>query len=273
MNITLKTPDIARIDFRTLPLMREFEPISLDEMDAIRLMNRIDTKYLTNEAKLVGILEDAAARGYRIFVTEGKDHGSMGVSPYDSLYFDTGDLQMFRRHHDRRLTRQKVRTRIYLESQMAFLEIKRKNNHGRTKKDRIEIDPSLFDDFRGDEATCTYLASHSNYSRDIVMPALETSFDRITLVNRAKTERLTIDTSLFFRNRRSGNTAGLGNAVIIELKQSGHADSEMKNILLERRVKPIRVSKYCVGITLTDPSVKSNLFKSKIRSIEKTNFI
>ena len=57
--------------------------------------------------------------------------------------------------------------------------------------------------------------------------------------------------------------------MIIELKQDGRAASGMKDILLDHRVKALRVSKYCIGTTLTDDRVKSNRFKQKIRQIEK----
>ena len=43
----------------------------------------------------------------------------------------------------------------------------------------------------------------------------------------------------------------------------------MKGILLGHRVKPVRVSKYCIAVTLTDPSIKSGRFKVKVRTIEK----
>ena len=89
-------------------------------------------------------------------------------------------------------------------------------------------------------------------------------------MNPDKTERLTIDTDLHFVNFRTGKKASLENAVIIELKQDGHAASQMKGILLEHRVKPVRVSKYCIAVTLTDRAVKSNRFKVKVRAIEKT---
>ena len=59
-------------------------------------------------------------------------------------------------------------------------------------------------------------------------------------------------------------------AVIIELKQDGRADSPMKRILLDHRVKPVRVSKYCIATTLTMPGIKSGRFKPKVRMIEKT---
>ena len=44
----------------------------------------------------------------------------------------------------------------------------------------------------------------------------------------------------------------------------------MKKILLNNRVKPVRISKYCLAETLTDPSVKKNRFKVKVRTVEKT---
>jgi hypothetical protein len=61
----------------------------------------------------------------------------------------------------------------------------------------------------------------------------------------------------------------LEDAVIIELKQDGHAASQMKGILLKNRVKPVRISKYCIAETLTDPSAKHNRFKEKVRTMEK----
>ena len=38
-------------------ILEGFNTISLDEMSSIRLMNRIDTKYLANEAQLRKLLE------------------------------------------------------------------------------------------------------------------------------------------------------------------------------------------------------------------------
>lgn len=242
-----------------------FAPITLEEMEGVKLLNRIDTKYLTDEATLAKVLADAAAAGYRALVAEG-----VKVSPYNSVYYDTPELRMFLDHHNRRLVRQKVRTRVYVNSGEAYLEIKRKNNHGRTKKKRIGISESEMMEFAGNPAACEYLAKHSWFTAGDVSPVLSTAFERITLVNPAQTERLTIDTRLHFRNYRTGKQASLEDTVIIELKQDGHAASQMKKILLDNRVKPVRVSKYCIAETLTDASVKSNRFKIKVRTIEKT---
>ncbi len=242
-----------------------FATVSLKEMDAVRLMNRVDTKYITDEATLAGVLRDAAGAGYRVLVAGGDR-----VSPYNTVYFDTPGLRMFSDHHNQRLRRQKVRTRAYVNSGDAFLEIKRKNNRGRTKKKRTAIPMAELPDFRADAAACRYLADWSDFRAEELLPTLETVFRRITLVNPAMTERITIDTDLRFRNFRTGLETSLEDAVVIELKQDGRAASPMKGILLDHRVKIARISKYCIAVTLTDPSARSNRFKEKVRLIEKT---
>ena len=255
-------PDTPHTDF--VRLLSAWRPITLEEMDSIKLMNRIDTKFFTNEATLVDILADADRCGYRVLDVAGDR-----ISPYVSVYFDTADLKCFFDHRNRHLVRQKVRTRSYVKQGKTFLEIKRKNNKGRTNKKRIAIDPGCMTDFSGDEAAVAYLAGHSWFTVDRLSPVLETAFRRITLVNAEKTERLTIDVELAFRNFRTGREASLLDSVIIELKQDGRASSPMKGILLDHRVKPFRVSKYCVAVTLTDPAARSGRFKTKVRRMEK----
>lgn len=244
--------------------VRPLRSISLEEMDSVKLLNRIDTKYVTNMSTLVEMLGDAFQAGYRALEAEG-----VKIIPYRSIYYDTPSLKMFLDHHNKRLVRQKVRTRIYVNSGETYLEIKRKNNHGRTKKKRTPIGPDEMMDFSHNEGAVKYLACHSAYTADGIGPVLSTSFNRITLVNPARTERITIDSSLAFENFRTGLNASLADTVVIELKQDGHAASPMKGILLDCRIKPFRVSKYCIAETLTDPGVKHNRFKGKVRRIEK----
>lgn len=243
--------------------LERFRSIGLDEMDGIRLMNRVDTKFVTTDAMLEEILLRAESE-YRVLEIDG-----IRMSAYDTLYYDTADLEMYMAHHNRRLRRYKVRTRTYLNSGESFLEIKRKNNRGRTKKKRIRIDGELFRDFSADREACSFLSERSPYHASQLTAGVSTAFRRITLVNNAKTERLTIDRNLQFRNLRTGNEASLGDAVIIELKQDGLCPSAMKDILLDLRVKPLRVSKYCIGTVLTDPGVRHGRFIPKIRAIEK----
>ncbi len=242
-------------------LLKEFEPISLDEMGAVKLMNRVDTKYVVPREVLASILKKAE-KAYFVQETNGER-----MTTYDTLYYDTVDLDMYLRHHDRQLVRQKIRVRQYVESRLYFLEIKRKNNKGRTKKKRISLQtPSI--EKPSDEIR-DFIASKSRYSYDEISPKLRTTFRRITLVNKAKTERLTIDSDLLFQNLVTGLNKTYPNLVIIELKRNSNVPSPMLGIMIEERVHPFKISKYCIGTALTNPHVKTNRFKYKIRKIEK----
>ena len=78
----------AEADCVNSEALASFAPISLAEMDGIKLMNRVDKKYITDSHKLIDILKDASAQGYRVFENCGERlHG------YDSVYFDTRFLQ------------------------------------------------------------------------------------------------------------------------------------------------------------------------------------
>jgi len=242
-----------------------FKPVELSEMDSIRLMNRVDTKYLTDIATLRKILAGAADCGYLAFEMFGKR-----IHEYRSMYYDTPSLQMYLDHHNRRLVRQKLRTRCYEDSGRTFLELKTKNNHGRTKKKRLEIAPEQYWMASIDDEEMTqWLEGRMTYGRTGMSPSLETCFHRITLVNPEKTERSTIDVDLRFRNIRCGTLADMGDLVIIEVKQDGNLPSKLRDILLELRVKPVRISKYCIGTAMTDMNVKSCRFKQKMILINK----
>ena len=219
-------------------------------------MNRIDTKYAVPMAVLPAILR-AAKSEYFAQEIDGKR-----IATYDTVYYDTESLDMYLRHHDRQLVRQKIRIREYVDSHLTFLEIKRKNNKGRTKKKRIALpaEPSVIEQF---------VAAKSRYEWSEVTPRLSTKFHRITLVNRAKTERLTIDMDLVWQNMLSGESRTFPELVIIELKRDGNAPSRMTQIMQDLRIKPLKISKYCIGTALTNPQLKQNRFKKKIRSIEK----
>ncbi len=246
-------------------IIGDFRSIELSQMDSIRLMNRIDTKYLTDAGTMEKVLERALDCGYLAFDLDGKRiHG------YRSLYYDTPSLQMYLDHHNKRLVRQKLRTRCYETSGRTFLELKSKNNHGRTKKKRIEIAPERYRMASiDDDAISRWLDGRMKYERTEMSPSLETLFSRITLVNPEKTERSTIDFDLRFNNARRGTSADMGDLVIVEVKQDGNVPSRLRNILLECRVKPIRISKYCIGTAMTDDNAKSCRFKQKIILINK----
>ena len=243
-------------------------------MESVKLMNRIDTKYAVPLSVLPLLLE-AAKEDYYVQEIDGKR-----IATYDTMYYDTEDLEMYIRHHDRQLVRQKIRVRQYVESNLTFLEIKRKNNKGRTSKKRIVVPgfditadtPSVLKHKRKEDEAVTvssFIDAKSRYEWSAISPHLWTKFHRITLVNKAKTERLTIDLDLVWENVVSGETKTFEELVIVELKRDGNVPSKMTHIMLDMRIHPLKISKYCIGTALTTPGLKKNRFKSKIRKIVK----
>ena len=226
-------------------------------------MNRIDTKYIASVDALMEILR-RAKDNYCIQVVDDKP-----ISSYDTIYFDTNDLEMYHRHHNRVLSRKKVRMRNYLDTGDCFFEIKHKNNKGRVNKKRIQLPIKNFDESTLDFDSIAFLAQQTAYKEFDLFPQLRTQFDRITLVNKEKTERLTIDVNLRFENRQTTIVHELSDIMIIELKQDSSQSSMMKSILMDLRIKPERISKYCIGTILTNPAAKYNWFKKKLHVINK----
>ena len=248
-------------------ILNEYDSITLDEMRSIRLMNRIDTKFVTTVPMLRQLLL-LAKDDYFVQESQGER-----ISPYYTLYFDTLDYKMYNRHEAGHLSRQKVRVRSYVNAGLNFLEVKTKNNHGRTKKKRIEalnFDPenhsifnvqsSLFSDF---------LQTYLKYPQQSLVRQVENRFDRITLVNKAKTERLTIDTNLRFHNISTNNYRFMEELVVIELKRDGLQPSPILPLLTKLRIHPHGFSKYCIGSALTNADLRRNRIKPRLHSVEK----
>ena len=249
-------------------ILMQFSPISLQDMESVKLMNRIDTKFVVAMHQLPALLEMAKA-DYYVQEIDG-----IRIATYDTMYYDTDSLDMYIRHHDRQLVRQKIRVRQYVDSDLVFLEIKRKNNKGRTKKKRIAIpgvNPAgdVIGKGKEDISVADFIEKKSRYTWDEISPHLSTKFRRITLVNRQKTERLTIDMNLVWENQITGERMTYDDLVIVELKRDGNAFSPMIGIMQTLRIHPLKISKYCIGTALTTPHLKHNRFKAKIRRIEK----
>lgn len=239
--------------------LSDYEPITLEEMSGIKLMNRIDTKFVTTQDRLMHLLDMARNDYY------AQEIAGSRLSRYDTTYFDTDDFAMYRVHQSGHTGRQKLRFRTYVSSNLQFMEVKTKNNHGRTKKKRIKVE----DMDLADAEKRAFLAEHLRYSVDSMQPAIRNNFDRITLVNRAKTERLTIDTNLRFFNLVSGKTLEMNPLVIIELKRDGNVYSPVLDIIRQLRIKPSGFSKYCIGSIMTNHDLKQNLFKQKLVKLRK----
>ena len=126
-------------------LLQQMKPITLAEMSSVKLMNRTDTKFVTTMPRLMELLE-MARTDYFVQDIDGQRN-----MLYDTTYFDTDSFSMYNEHQHGHSGRQKIRFRTYVSSHLQFMEIKTKNNHGRTKKKRIEVtDMDLKDSVKRD---------------------------------------------------------------------------------------------------------------------------
>ena len=248
-------------------VLQQFDPIGLDQMKEVKLMNRIDTKYVIPLSQLAPLLQ-IAAPDYFVQCTDGKR-----TAAYHTIYLDTTDHRMYNLHQAGRQVRQKIRIREYLDTHTIFLEVKKKNNHGRTKKKRIEAPQCSVEATDCiqtlPEEAAPFIEAKSWFKLNALRPHVENRFNRITLVNRAFTERLTIDLGVAFHNTETGRDADIEHLVIIELKRDGATYSPMYNLLVRLHIHPGGFSKYCIGCALTNPELRRNNFKEKLHRIER----
>lgn len=243
---------------KTMLNTKSFQPILLKEMDKVKLMNRTDRKYWFTLNELQSVL-DSVKQHYYLLNIDGESQ-----MPYSTTYFDTVTNEMFKAHHNGKLNRYKIRKRKYVSSGIGFLEIKFKNNKGRTIKKRI---PTDIKDLSFTQKEEQFIKSITPFNAKNLQTSLLNEFSRLTLVNKNFKERCTIDLNLNFKMKNKN--IDLKDLVIVEVKSEGNAQSPLTLALREHRLKASGFSKYCVGRTVTDASLKRNIFKNKIRSIEK----
>lgn len=239
-------------------------PITLDQMSSITLMNRIDTKFVASKRQLVDLLKLAQGKYYVQEVNGDRE------SPYRTTYFDTPTYTQYRQHHNGLATRTKVRVRTYLSSGgLTYLEVKRKNNHRRTKKQRIVVES--LETATATEGAEELVLERTGLHLSDMHPVVQNNFYRVTLVNLGKTERLTIDFDISFHNYETDLDRDTGNIVVIELKRDGNIYSPILSLLRDLHIHPTGFSKCCIGMAMTDPNLKQNCFKQKLRLLKKIN--
>lgn len=238
----------------------EFEPITLKEMDTVKLMNRTDTKFLLPLNKLNALLE-LAKESYRVCEIDGKRE-----LPYSTTYLDTPDHLFFNQHINGRLSRHKMRYRTYLTSGISFFEIKCKTNKERTVKWRI---PNTLSDGLPDEDVLDFMENKIDYDLVDVKPAIINHFSRITLVGLKSKERITIDYDLEFKDTND-KTVALPYLAIAELKREGFTNqSSFIEIARKLGIRKYGFSKYCIGSALLNDHPKTNILKPKFLILNK----
>jgi hypothetical protein len=247
---------VAQLD----SILNLFSPIQLDEMDSVRLMNRMDLKFVFSAGLLPDFLSSLTP-GYKILQIDQRRNFL-----YNTRYLDTDEMLFYLQHVTGKLARHKIRFRKYESTGITFFEIKKKTNRNRTIKWRIE---DTFNADIRDEKASLFIRKHIPYNSFILQPGLENNFTRITLVGTETKERITFDHSISF-SVMNGGQAELPYLAVAELKSDGFPSSSPFVVAARKMgIKSTAFSKYCVGSAMLRDLPKKNILKQKILLLNK----
>jgi SPX domain protein involved in polyphosphate accumulation len=253
----------TNIENKILECLPVFKPIDLVSIEKASLMRRKDSKYVFAITSIPEVLK-AVSDGYYILEID-----SIRAHAYNTLYFDTPEMEMYHMHHRGMSNRQKIRFRTYGSSDVAFFEVKEKNNKGVTSKKRMKSENGNGVILSKEEE---FLASVTAYQESDIMPVLENTFKRITLVEKNQKERITIDYDLCFMTPDHSIVLKYPGISIAEIKREGNLSSSGFNTVLRKnKIYPMRFSKYCMGTAMLNEDIPRNNFKRKILKVNKIN--
>jgi len=237
-----------------------FEPVGLDEICNLKLMDRVDKKYLFPVSLLHEFLPQLSL-DYKILKI-----GCNRVSLYKTVYIDTPGMFFFNQHVTGKLERYKVRYRKYETTGTTFLEVKRKDNKGRTIKWRIEKE---FMENGLDNESELFVKEFVPHSTEGLIPVLSNSFYRIMLLGFETGERISIDFDLSFSDP-SLNSVSLPFLAIAEVKRErGKGESPISTMFKDNLVRPSGFSKYCVGNAILHNIPKRGIVKPKLLTLKR----
>lgn len=245
-----------------------FSAIDLTELNATAsYLKRIDTKFLLTEKEFLGVLWDLS-EDFRALEIWGKR-----VFLYDNVYMDTENYHFYNQHQSGEKNRTKIRTRHYTDAgDLAFFEYKQKEN-GITKKFRYQFPAE-------EHGTMTkwkkrffegVFQSLYNDKAPNISPAMQTKYNRLTLVSKTGEERLTIDFNISVKDLRNEQAKDikLKNLVIIESKSlSKHCKSS--DIIKSHGIKRAKAcSKYSLGVVYSGLAQKWSHFQKTMDKIKE----
>ena len=240
---------------RPIDLTAPLEPVTLAELDRAQLHDRVESKVIFHANHLETALQ-RLADDYLVL-----DHEGQRRQRYLNEYFDTPDRRTYREHHNQYGRRFKLRYRSYVNSDLTYFEVKT-NANGRTVKDRRR---STRPDGSMHSRDGVFFFTRSGCAPSRFVPSLTVAYDRILLVKRDFSERVTFDFDLGFSTDRG--TATMPGLVICEFKQPR----------LDRRspamsavgCRPQMFSKYCMGLASCEPDLVRNRFKKVFRDLDR----
>lgn len=225
-------------------------PVDLATIDATaRLQTRKDRKYVVDAQTFLTALRSLTAP-IRILEIDGQRWFG-----YESIYFDSPDLDSYRLAARRRPNRFKVRARTYLDHDTTMIEVKTKNRAGETVKHRTPFHGEPDDLLRAARDYAEGFAEAAPHAPTIT-PSLTSTYQRATLLLPFSSERVTIDAH-FRAIDDQGRHIGLEDKLIVETKTGG-APSALDRCLWAAGERPLKLSKYATAMAALRPELPAN---------------
>jgi hypothetical protein len=244
-----------------LGLLNEIRVIQYDEWKSAPVKKPHSTKYILH----VKTLE-------RLFVRAGSEYlllKQTEESPSDIglVYFDTADLRFFRDHIHGKLERCKVRNRIWLGQNKQMLEIWKRSNKGKMKKFKL---PMSIDNGEMPDDTGDHFQLYTGKTAKQLLATVYIGFKRIVLVSPDFTEKITIDRNIsFIPAFKLGKPLYLKGLAMVEIRKPESGLTSFESELKVSGAIKLNVSKYCLGVVMTHPEIKTNSYKPVLLNIAK----
>lgn len=249
--------------------LKKFKAISLSELNATAsFLKRIDRKYLLTYNQFLEILPELK-NDFKVLEIDWKK-----VFNYDNVYMDTADYLFYKQHQNKLKSRTKVRTRYYVDSNLAFFEFKQKVNWV-TSKYRYEF-PSEEHGFmtKGKKRFFDWVWQamyNGKVKTPSISPAIKTNYKRITMVSNTGDERMTIDFNVKALDLRKSKSeiVDLKNLIIIESK-SLKKECIATKIMSEKNISEAKsCSKYSLWVVYSGLAEKFTTFADTMEKIKE----
>jgi len=240
---------------QTSEAIQALDPVDLVQLDLAQLHDRVESKVILRTSDIPDALE-RLADDYLIL-----EHDNERLQSYRNEYFDSNELRNYHEHHNQNGRRFKLRYRSYMNSDLTFFEVKQNINGRTVKKRRPSRRPSGQQLWREDGL---FFFGLTGCAPSLLVPSLTIDYQRVLLVKRDFSERVTIDIGLSFRS--SNGESEIPGLAICEFKQPRLDRRSPAMAAMNRR--PQMFSKYCMGLASCDPDLRRNRFKKIFRNLD-----
>jgi VTC domain len=246
-----------------------FASIGLAELSEVAAnLRRVERKYIVTPENAAMLLHDGSLAAMRALEIDGQRSVR-----YQSTYFDTADLASFRSTAARHRRRFKVRCRRYSTGDAVTLEVKQLSTGEHTEKLRRvrATAETVFD--ANEVAWIDELIDRPGFAAG-ANPVIETSYHRSTLFDPVSASRMTFDSAVqaiqtnqppSCAQDRARPVGQWGDLVVVETKTTGVA-SPVDRLLWQLGIRPVRMSKFAIGMVLTYPGLPSNQWNRVLRT-------